>query len=730
MDSITATHHLFRNGTLCAFALLSAAALPLSSSAETGLGYRGIDNSGVFPGSGLLKEWPAEGPELLWRYNVGIGYAGVTVAGRKVYVAGGEMSYLHVFTLDGKLEGRVRIGGAGWKRFSGTRSVPLVKGNAAVTTTPNANLYGVDLEAMQVRWQKNAWKDFGTGAGTMGWGYPESPLRHKDTVIFNACSRNDETPPFVALNMKTGETVWSAEAGEGKKHSAADVSGALVRHGKRSLVLWPTWRWLVCLDADTGERLWEIGSTGEKTVTPVYSKGYVLWEPGGLQMLKLSKDGASYTELWKRGGCAGRFSHAVILDGRVYTFGNPHAAPTRPRREQDGEDCDPEPAKRRKTPKGHGLLCLDAETGALIHSVPAKTPGHVLAADGMVYAVELVTEKGKPSKPRVSLLRPTREGFEVTGRFVPDLSASDLAMRDVEWQASACPVIAEGRLFLRYGPLMVFELRAERSAAIRRHKAAVRDLAQGLGSDSAAKRAEALAGLAELGWRARPAATQLLAALTDADAGIREGAAALLGEIGPMAVPGLVQALKDETVWKEGLAGSALIRASGTDSVGAALVAAAEGNRGVRGDVMELLGKCDGSAARHLNRPLKTGDRFLKWWAIEALRPFGPDAAPAIPLLIEYTRTGNQWFKGHAAGTLAAIGPAAKDAVPSLTAMLDHPYANARASAARALGSIGVGNDRITDKLKALASDGSENVATAAKEALQKLSGRPPEEGN
>ena len=702
---------------LCALAL----SLPLSLPADTGLPYRGINNSGVFPAKGLLEKWPEEGPELLWKYDVGIGYAGVTVANGKVYVAGGEMSYLYVFSLDGKLEGRVRIGGAGWKRYSGTRSTPLVRDNIAITTTPNANIYGVDLQTMQIRWQKNAWKDFGAGKGSMGWGYPESPLLHKDTIIFNACSRFDETPPIIALDIKTGKTVWEADAGKGKKYSAADVSGSLIRHGERALVLWPTWRWLVCLDADTGKRLWEIGSTGEKTLTPVYGNGYLLWDPGGMQMLRLSKDGSSYKELWKRGGCAGRFSHAVILDKRVYTFGNPHSAPQYPRREEDTEECDTERKTTKRPPKGHGLLCLDADTGAVIHSVPATTPGHVIAADGMIYTVEVVTEKDKTMRPRVSLIKPTESGFELAGRFVPELTKADVGIRDVDWEASACPVVAEGRLFLRYGPLMVFELTAKRTAAIRKRKAKVADLAAGLESRSARKRTKALAKLAELGWEARPATPQLLKALADTNADIRKGAAALLGRIGPMAVPGLIAALKDDKVWNEGFAAEALAKASEAEGIGAALVAAAEGNRAVRDDVLRLLKKCDASTAQHLVRPIRTGDRYLQWWAIEAARPFGPGAEATIPALIEQTKTGNQWFKGHAADTLAAIGPAAKNAVPSLTVMLDHSYANARGSAAKALGCIGVKNDDIVTKLKKLTEDEDKNVAKAATEALKKL---------
>jgi outer membrane protein assembly factor BamB len=223
-----------------AVALAAGTPSAAGGDATSGMGYRGIHNSGLFPGKNLLKEWPEDGPELLWKYDVGIGYCGAAVSGDRVYVAGGEVSYLYTFSLDGRLEGRVRIGPAGWARFTGTRSVPLIRDGLAVTTTPDANIYAVDLARQEIRWRVNAWKDFGVGKGTMGWGYPESPIPHQGKILLNACSRTNSTPPIVALDFQTGKPVWQADAGEGKKYSAADVSGAVVRHGSRHLALYPT----------------------------------------------------------------------------------------------------------------------------------------------------------------------------------------------------------------------------------------------------------------------------------------------------------------------------------------------------------------------------------------------------------------------------------------------------------------------------------------------------------
>ena len=703
-------------------ALTAAACLVLASAAAggAGLGYRGVNTSGIYPASGLMKSWPEGGPELLWKYEVGVGFAGATVVDGRVYIAGGETSHLYVFSLDGRLEARIPVGGAGWKRFSGTRSTILVSDGIAVTTTPDANLYAFDLRSRQRLWKINAWTSFGAGKGDQGWGYPESPLLFGDKVIFNACSRFDETPPIIAVDLRTGKMAWGSDAGHDKKYSAADLSGSLVRHGSRDLVIYSTWRYLVCLDAADGKRLWEIRDVGAKCVTPVYGEGYVMWDrQGQSQMLKLAPDGAACEVLWTRSLIGDRFSHAVILGGRIYGFGNPHDEPQYPRRTTETAPCPPQPRSRKR---GNAFLCLDARTGKLLHSIPAETSGHVVAADGMLYAVELLKRKDRPDIVRVSLIRPTAEGFELAGRFMPDLADAELNLPEIEWQASVNPVIADGRLFLRYGPLQVYELRAGRTDEIRRHKQRVASLAGEVASTDRARRMAALAALERMGWQARPAVKALIGLLTDPDAEVRQVAARILGRIGPAAAASLIAALRDERVWADGFAAKALLAAMPEAAdLADALARAAEASRAVRDDAEALLPKTGAAAVPGLLRILRTGSRFLRWWAIGVLTRCGPDAREAVPALIDVARTGNQWFQYYAADALGAVGPDAADAVADLLELLKHDYAKTRASAAAALGKIGVAAPNVVAALRKAAKDEDQDVAQAAAGALKRL---------
>ena len=64
---------------LFSIAILATAAL---SAQVTPYGWRGPERNGEYPETGLLKEWPAEGPQLLWEtLDAGKGYSSPVVVG-------------------------------------------------------------------------------------------------------------------------------------------------------------------------------------------------------------------------------------------------------------------------------------------------------------------------------------------------------------------------------------------------------------------------------------------------------------------------------------------------------------------------------------------------------------------------------------------------------------------------------------------------------------------------
>ena len=85
--------------------------LALLLSAPVALGddwpqWRGPDRTGLSKETGLLKDWPKEGPKLLWKATgLGDGYGTPSVVGDRVYAIGSEGEDEALFCLDGTKEG-------------------------------------------------------------------------------------------------------------------------------------------------------------------------------------------------------------------------------------------------------------------------------------------------------------------------------------------------------------------------------------------------------------------------------------------------------------------------------------------------------------------------------------------------------------------------------------------------------------------------------------------------
>src|SRR5438105_5319680 len=81
--------------------LLLAVVLPPLLLATDWPQWRGPNRDGVSKETGLLAEWPKDGPKLLWTYkNAGIGFSCPAIVGDRLYTMGGRDSDEYLFCLD------------------------------------------------------------------------------------------------------------------------------------------------------------------------------------------------------------------------------------------------------------------------------------------------------------------------------------------------------------------------------------------------------------------------------------------------------------------------------------------------------------------------------------------------------------------------------------------------------------------------------------------------------
>lgn len=243
--------------------------------------WRGPNRDGISKETGLLKNWPADGPKLLWQVkDLGSGYSTPSVTAGRIYVMSNkELDDEFVKALDVKDGSQVwstRVGKVGNPdqnpKYPATRSTPTVDGTRVYALGSDGDLACLDSATGKILWSKSLRSDFGGKPGT--WAYSESPLVDGEVVV---CTPGGENATVVALNKKTGDVVWKSSVPGGDLAGYASIIVSEVNGGRQYIAY--TAGGLVGLDAKTGKFLWRYGKTkgamGMSILTPVAANGLV-----------------------------------------------------------------------------------------------------------------------------------------------------------------------------------------------------------------------------------------------------------------------------------------------------------------------------------------------------------------------------------------------------------------------------------------------------------------------
>jgi outer membrane protein assembly factor BamB len=163
---------------------------------------------------GLLKEWPKDGPPLAWKVNgLGGGDSGPAIAAGRIYGMSHRGSDEIVWALsekDGKEIWAVRIAPAQrqtWPQSKeGPSATPTVDGDRLYVMGLAGNVACLQVADGKVVGNEISWQ-ISKGAVPM-WSFRESPLVDGDKLI---CTPGGEEATMVALNKRTGETIWKSQ---------------------------------------------------------------------------------------------------------------------------------------------------------------------------------------------------------------------------------------------------------------------------------------------------------------------------------------------------------------------------------------------------------------------------------------------------------------------------------------------------------------------------------------
>src|SRR5215207_9950480 len=173
----------------------------------------GSDRTAHSKETGLLKEWPKDGPTLAWKVkSLGGGDSTPSIAAGRIYGMSHRGTDEFVWALsekDGKEIWAVRISAAqpqNWPQSKeGPSATPTVDGDRLYVTGLAGNVACLQVADGKVVWQRSLVADF-KGRSPM-WSFRESPLIDGNKVI---CTPGGEEATMVALNKLTGETIWKS----------------------------------------------------------------------------------------------------------------------------------------------------------------------------------------------------------------------------------------------------------------------------------------------------------------------------------------------------------------------------------------------------------------------------------------------------------------------------------------------------------------------------------------
>ena len=199
--------------------------------------WQGPDRTANSKETGLLKEWPKEGPPLAWKSKgLGGGDSAPSVAAGRIYGMSNRGEDEVVWALseqDGKEAWVVRIAPAHSQNFpqskEGPSATPTVDGDRLYVMGLAGNVVCLQTSDGKVVWQKNLVTDFG---GTIPvWSYRESPLIDGNKLI---CTPGSDGAMLVALDKLTGQTIWKTQMPGSSESAPASDSIPSSGNGERS----------------------------------------------------------------------------------------------------------------------------------------------------------------------------------------------------------------------------------------------------------------------------------------------------------------------------------------------------------------------------------------------------------------------------------------------------------------------------------------------------------------
>lgn len=393
--------------------------------------WRGPRRDGISTETGLLREWPDGGPQLVWKSEaIGRGYSAPIIVRDRLYLAGEVGNALLLFALDsnGKTVWTA-TNGAAWKGpYPGARASATFSAGRIYHMNGHGRVGCYDAASGKELWAVPVQEQF--DGKNITWARAECLIVDNDRVYVTAGGKKALA---AALDAKTGATIWSTPpltfspvgGGPEKADQASYGSPVLIEFAGRRILVNSSHEHVFAVDVAQGQLLWTYHLPTRYYViaaTPVLLGDRVFvtapdTERGGLLQMIPDGNGIKVQPVWTT-----RFDncHGGLVPVGNELFGGWYR-------------------------RGKGWAAVDQSTGAVRQVLDGLTMGSVLSADGRLYCL---AQDGE-----MALVEPSSTGpYQVRGRL--------RLVAQTKNDAWTHPVILHGGLYLRYHEnLFCFDVR-------------------------------------------------------------------------------------------------------------------------------------------------------------------------------------------------------------------------------------------------------------------------------
>lgn len=374
--------------------------------------WRGSNGDGKSAVTGIRRDW-ANGLRKLWEVNFlcqgerSAAWSAPVVQGNRLVVSGRADGHDLVFCLDPStgdlIWSQSYPAKTGASHGPGARATPFIDQDRVYTFGRGGDLVCWQLLDGRRLWGQNV-RD--AGGREPQWGHSASPLVHEDKVFVQGGGQ----AVAAAYDKMTGQLRWRSMEGTAGYAALAllktpEAVGLLVFHGTG----------LACIDPADGAVRWAIPwktSYDVNATTPGVAENIVFITSGyGTGCEAIRVEGGKAEPLWRNKAIASHHSDPIILDGSIYGYSG--------QSNQNRGD----------------FKCVDLKTGLEKWSTGEIGWGTIAYVDGHLLCMDI--------EGNLFLVEPDPNAFKLVAQFRG-------ALGEVAHPAWTIPVIANGRVYLRY----------------------------------------------------------------------------------------------------------------------------------------------------------------------------------------------------------------------------------------------------------------------------------------